>query len=154
MDADQARRLIRSKRELAEAVIGGLASRLKDMLRELKSMRTRTKLSAVGGLDPRDEAAATVRAFCFMGFASFRFDRRATGHQFMRQSKARELPNSKNVQDHRGMRSVKAQCGGRIRDRAAPAAQGAGQIRGSTTFSRRVAAQHMTSTSGGPGRRR
>jgi CRP/FNR family transcriptional activator FtrB len=42
MDADQAHRLIRRERELAEAVINGLASRLEDMLRELKSVRART----------------------------------------------------------------------------------------------------------------
>lgn len=42
MDAGQAQRLIRNERELAEAVINGLASLLEDMLRELKSMRART----------------------------------------------------------------------------------------------------------------
>jgi CRP/FNR family transcriptional activator FtrB len=42
IDADQVHRLIRRERELAEAVIHGLASRLEDMLRELKSVRART----------------------------------------------------------------------------------------------------------------
>jgi CRP/FNR family transcriptional activator FtrB len=42
IDADQAHRLIRMERGLAEAVINGLASRLEDMLRELKSIRART----------------------------------------------------------------------------------------------------------------
>ena len=42
MAADSAHRLIREERHLAEAITHGLASRLEDMLREVKNVRSRT----------------------------------------------------------------------------------------------------------------
>jgi CRP/FNR family transcriptional activator FtrB len=42
MAADRVHRLIRNERQFADAIADGLASRLEDMLRELKNLRVRT----------------------------------------------------------------------------------------------------------------